>query len=128
MVSVGQVMNKDVKTVAPEAPVLDVVRLMTDFEISGVPVIDRQRNLVGIVTEKDVMKLLVEEDVNKHHVSDYMTHKVVSFKESSNILDICRFFIKSNVRRVPILNDQNQLVGVVSRRDVLLEIRRIKGL
>lgn len=128
MVQAGQVMTRDVISVLPESPVLDVVRLMTDREVSGIPVVDREKRLVGIVTEKDVIRLLVEEDVNKHSVQDYMTHKVMSFKEDSNILDICRFFIKSHVRRVPILDADNRLVGLISRRDVLMEIRRIKDI
>jgi len=82
----------------------------------------------GQVMTKDVMRLLFEEDLSKRNVLDYMTHKVVSFKESSSITDICKFFMKNNVRRVPILNDENKLVGIVSRRDVLREIRRIKGI
>jgi len=128
MITAGQVMTKDVVTIAPEAPVLDVVRLLADHEVSGLPVVDRDRHLRGIVTEKDVMRLLVEEDLKKRNVSDYMTHKVVSFKEASSIAEICKFFMKNNVRRVPILNDENKLVGIVSRRDVLREIRRIKGI
>ncbi len=128
MVTAEQIMTKEVLFIGPDASILDVVRILTDKRISGLPVADRDRALVGVITEKDVLKLLFEDDAKTRFVKDFMTRGAMTFKTTDTIDVICRFFIKSTVRRVPILNDRDELVGIISRRDIISEIKRIKGI
>lgn len=127
MVTADKIMTSDVISISPNTGILEVVRLLAKHRVSGLPVIDGDdRKLVGIITEKDVLKLLVEDDPTKSTVADYMTRSVTSFKGSDSIVDICNFFLKSHIRRVPIVDQHNRLLGLISRRDLINEIRRLK--
>lgn len=119
MIPAKQVMTEKVITVHPETPIFDALQLLSRYRISGMPVINHDNEVVGILSEKDVLRLLL--DKNSDHqktVFDYMSHDVISFNEDDSITEICNFFIRGHVRRVPIVRD-GKLVGVVSRPDIL---------
>ena len=118
-------MSRNLVVVHSDDPLTDAALLLVEHKISGLPVVDDDMILVGIVTEKDVLKLLIEVDSDKR-VGDYMTTDVKSFDESSSVLDICAHLFLHNIKRVPIVMD-GKLVGIVSRRDVIREILRIRG-
>ena len=118
-------MSRNLVVVHSDDPLTDAALLLVEHKISGLPVVDDDMILVGIVTEKDVLKLLIEVDSDKR-VGDYMTTDVKSFDESSSVHDICAHLFLHNIKRVPIVMD-GKLVGIVSRRDVIREILRIRG-
>jgi len=128
MASANDIMTRAVFTVLDDAPVLDAVRLLAQHRVSGLPVVDREGNLKGVITEKDLLKLLFENNSRKRFVRDFKNERVIHFNERDDIIKICKFFIKSPHRRVPIVNDDNKLVGVISRGDIITEILRIKGI
>ena len=127
MISAGRLMTKNVICVKPETPVMEATRLLVKHKVSGLPVVDEEMNLLGIISEKDMLRLLVEENIESKTVFDFMTKKVISFKDSDSILDICDFLIRNNIRRVPIAKD-GKLVGIISRHDILTEIVRLRSL
>ncbi|HUS38854.1 MAG: CBS domain-containing protein [Pirellulales bacterium] len=122
---VGEVMSRNLVVVHADDPAIDAALLLVERKISGLPVVDDDMILVGIITEKDVLKLLIEVDPDKL-VRDYMTSDVKSFDESKSVVDICAHLFLNDIKRVPIVKD-SKLVGVVSRRDVIREILRLRG-
>jgi CBS domain-containing protein len=128
MFKLETIMVKEVLTVKPETHIYDAMRLLLENRISGLPVIDDERNLVGIISEKDMLRLLVDDDVHQGGpVSEYMTKKVTAFSPDDTAVDVCEFFMGSPVRRVPVARD-GKLVGVVSRRDILKLIMKMRGM
>ena len=123
--SAKDIMTRNVVVVHADDPAIDAALLLIQRSISGIPVVGDDKILVGIITEKDVLKLLIEVDPDKR-VREYMTTTVKSFDESKSVLDICAYLFLNDVKRVPILKD-GKLVGVVSRRDVIREILRLRG-
>lgn len=123
--SAREVMSRNVVVVHADDPAIDAALLLVQRGISGIPVVGDDMILVGIITEKDVLKLLIEVDPDKR-VRDYMTKVVKSFDESKSVLDICAYLFLNDIKRVPIVKD-GKLVGVVSRRDVIREILRLRG-
>ncbi len=112
-------MTKDVIAVTPMTPIYEAMNLLTENEISGLPVVDEDKRLVGILTEKDVLKILINSNIGEHDkVKDYMTTHVVSFSEETSATTVCEFFIKNPIRRVPIVKE-GKLIGIVSRRDII---------
>jgi CBS domain-containing protein len=101
---------------------LDVVKYMCDKHIGAVAVVDNEQNLVGIFSERDLMKRVVVKglDVNKLKVDDVMTkNPMVGYAEES--YEECMSKMKQiNSRHLPIV-DNGKLVGMVSLRDLLLE-------
>lgn len=119
IIPIDNVMSKEVLSVKADMPIFEAMELLVKNAISGVPVVDDEGRLKGMLTEKDVLEILVKKDFAvKDTVDTYMSRNVISFTREADAVDICRFFIKSNVRRVPIVKD-GKLTGVVSRRDMI---------
>ena len=104
-------------TIEKDKSVYDAIRKLVEKNISGLPVID-DTGLVGIISEKDVLRLLYDNKALQGSVRDYMTGDVVSFDEEDNLADICDCLMNNNFRRVPIMH-QDKLVGIISRADLI---------
>jgi CBS domain-containing protein len=119
MIPAKDIMTKNVVTIKPSTSVIEAIDLLLQNQISGLPVVDEEMNLIGVVSEKDLLNIMFEDDMNVNDpVSRYMTKKVVSFREEDDVVKICEFFLKKNYRRVPIVKDK-KLSGIISRRDML---------
>ena len=112
-------------TVNRETPVSEAMEFLVTHNISGLPVVDDYMNLVGIITEKDMLKLLYNPQAEPGCAGDFMTKDVVSFNHDDSLFDVCDCLINNNFRRVTILN-QGRLVGIVSRADIMVYILKNK--
>lgn len=136
------IMSAPVVTTRPELPVRDAVRLMLDRHISGLPVVDDEGRLVGIVTEADLLpkeaqppvgepllgwfgrSLWLERLVTGHRklegrtVGEVMTHNVVTAEEETPIHVLASRMMRYAVNRLPIVQ-AGRVVGIVTRADVL---------
>jgi CBS domain-containing protein len=125
MFKASKVMTRDVVTVREETPIMDAVRLLADKGITGLPVVDGENRLVGMVSEKDMLRLLYDADLGEKSVGEVMTRKVVGFGEDTEVVDICECLIQNTFRRVPILRD-GKLVGLISRGDLIRFILKFR--
>ena len=92
------------------------------------PVVDDDMLLVGIISEKDLLRLLHTHEAEKDKtVEDFMTEPAIFFQENESLEDICDLMIANQFRRVPVTSASRKghLVGVVSRPDVLKCIIRL---
>lgn len=122
------VMTREVVTVKKDTHIIDAVKLLVKHSISGVAVVDNDHNLVGILSEKDALKLLQNPEETAVTVGEYMTKDVVHFDENDSLIDICNCLITNPFRRVPITTGGKKLAGIISRHDIMktiLEMRRI---
>ena len=123
------IMVSAVISVKPETETYEAIRLLVENNITGLPVVNDDMTLAGIVSEKDVLKLLYYNgdgtDENVATVEKYMTKKVISFDENENLIEICDSFIKNHFRRVPILS-KGKLIGIISRRDIIKYILHLR--
>lgn len=138
---VSQVMSRRVISVAPTARVADAAQLMLDHRISGLPVLDAEGKLVGIVTEGDFLRRvetgnlrrrprwielclgpgrLADEYVHTHgrKIDEVMTRDVVSVGENASLDDVAALMEKRRVKRLPVLRG-GQLVGIISRANLV---------
>ncbi|MDI9434181.1 MAG: CBS domain-containing protein [Planctomycetota bacterium] len=111
-------MSRDVVHVHPDTPIARVLELLIENDITGVPVVESNGDLVGIVTEKDMIGILFGQDTPSGTARDCMTEDVLSFDENDDIIAVCECLITNHLRRVPILAD-GRLVGIISRRDLI---------
>ena len=110
-----EVVIKDVITVSPEDTVEDVIEVMETYSISGLPVVDNQEKLVGIITHRDVKAI---EDKTKK-VEEVMTKDVVYAKEDVEEEEALELMYANRVERLPIVDDEMRLVGIITLRDIL---------
>ena len=119
-------MSTHVITCRPDLSIFEAAELLTDNHVTGIPVVDEAHNLVGILSEYDILKVLKEcapED-NKT-VNDFMTRNVITFPDNATTIQIWEFFIDNPTkRRVPIVSN-GKLAGVVSRGDIVKQIIKL---
>ena len=136
-----QIMTKDVISVGPESTVRDVARLLIERRISGVPVVDGDSRVLGMISEADLIFRVetgarrprswwlslfagggesAADFIKSHsrHVSDLMTRDVVWVEEETPVADVAKTLEERHVRRVPVLR-QGRLVGIISRADLV---------
>lgn len=135
------IMSVDVVTVAPDTDISEIARTLIEYNVSAVPVVDSDGNVIGVVSEGDLMRreesgterhpswwltFLADSDerardyVKSHgHVAkDVMTRKVITVTEDTQIEDIAEILEKNRIKRVPVVRD-HKLVGIVSRANLL---------
>ena len=119
------IMSTKVITVKRQTAVYDAIRTLVENNVTGLPVINDDMTIAGIITEKDVLRLLYTTDHKSEKVEDFMTKGVVSFNEDDNLVDITECLIKNSFRRVPITSG-GKLVGIISRKDIIGYILKLR--
>lgn len=141
---VKDIMTQDVASVQPETPVHAIARLMAERQISGVPVVDAEGRIVGIITELDMIlrnarlhfptyiQLLdsriylenprhFQEEVRRSLgtiARDLMTEKVLTVTSEADVADVATLMVEKRVNPVPVVEGE-KLVGIVSRSDMV---------
>ncbi|MCU0665622.1 MAG: CBS domain-containing protein [Candidatus Omnitrophica bacterium] len=127
MFKIEDIMSRSIVTVKKDTNIYDAMNMMLEHKISGLPVVDDNMRLEGIISEKDILKILVDGQVtDTQKVADYMRSEVVSFCPQDSVVQVCEFLIQNPFRRVPILKD-GILVGIVARRDIISLILRLRS-
>jgi len=114
-------MSKNVVTLAPEAEVLQAVHELIEKDISGAPVLDKHGRLVGVLSERDCMQVVMQGDYHGAPaglVKDFMSDNPQWVSPEQSILTLADLFISGRFHRYPVV-DNGRLVGVISRRDVM---------
>ena len=121
MFQAKDIMTKDVISVRRETPIYKAVELMVEKNITGIPVVEDDMVLVGILSEKDVLRLFYDKgnEAGKT-VDDFMTQPAIFFSEDESLPDVCDCLINNSFRRVPVTS-KGKLVGIISRKDIICE-------
>ncbi len=120
MLKVEDVMTRDVITVKQETPIYEAMAVMRKNDITGMPVIDDDMTLVGVITEKDVLRLFCgDEEDNNATVSSFMTRPAVSYRGDESLQSVCDFMMVNYFRRVPVVSNKGKLIGIISRPDII---------
>lgn len=120
-ITIADYMSKRLMTLTEDMNVVDAVKQLLAHKITGAPVVDRRGHLLGMFSEKDVMKIVLETVYNQSmsgKVGDYMSTDIISVDANSSIVDLAEKFEQTVLRSFPVFDD-NELVGIVSRTDVL---------
>jgi CBS domain-containing protein len=124
---VKDMMQCGLLTVKRKTSLYEAADILASRHITGLPVVDDAMNLVGIITEKDILKALFDPSVTGQVVEDLMTEDVVSFTPNDSLFSVSRSLISHDFHRVPIL-DGRRLVGIISSTDVMLYILKNKSM
>jgi CBS domain-containing protein len=112
VISVKEVMNRNVITFREDTPIDEVAKTLVSKRITGAPVISAEGHVVGIISETDVFS-------KKGKVArDIMSPRVISVTEETGIDEAARLLIGERIRRVPVIRG-GKMVGLLSRSDVL---------
>ena len=112
------IMTHRVYTTTPQATVQEVAQLLTRERISGVPVVNPDGKLIGIVTEADI---IAKTTANNLHVKDIMSSEVIVVSEDTPVSEIAQLLTDKRIKRVPVVHE-GRLVGIVSRADIVYAV------
>ena len=127
-ITIADYMTKNIMTLKQDADVLATIKQLLSHKITCAPVLDPAGKLVGMFSEKDSMKVVLDASYNQGMsgiVSDFMNHNIISVEAGSSIVDLADKFQDSSVRSFPVFSN-NKLVGIVSRTDVLRALVSMK--
>lgn len=137
---VSKIMTRDVARVNRDTPLWAVAELMAQRKISGVPVVDADDNVVGVISHRDFiaalggdksgtfMQIIAEclkgsgcmaVDARDQHAEDLMTSPAITTSPETPVLDVANIMAQRGINRVPIIDGNGKLVGIVSREDIV---------
>ncbi|MCC5910668.1 MAG: CBS domain-containing protein [Clostridiaceae bacterium] len=148
MFNASDIMTTPVISINPSNTLKEAVQILAEKKISGLPVVDFENKMIGMISEKDIVeytnKLHVIRLINssvwispyddvsfitsykkgfellsKTKVEEVMSKKVVSVKENASGEEIAKLMKKKNVNRIPVTNDDGVLIGIISRADLI---------
>jgi len=131
-------MTKDVISIQKYESIMHVAQILSERSISGLPVVDKENHVIGIITQADILSILgirkenTFKDLLKHmlgeplaeckmgdFVGDIMTSPAHTIRPQANIAEVVRLMDAKSIRRLPVVDDNNVLLGIISRADIL---------
>ena len=141
--SVNDVMTRDVISIGKYENVMTAADILSGRNISGLPVVDKEKKVMGIVTQADILSMVgvsrdhTFKDLLKHAlgerlperrvgdiVADVMTSQVLTTKPKATIAEVVQIMDEKKIRRLPVVDDENRLIGIISRADILKAVLR----
>ena len=120
MVKAKDIMTADVVSVKRQTPVYEAGELLITNHITGLPVVEDDMTLVGVISEKDLLRLFyADEEQRNQTVESFMTQPAAHYEEDDSLETIIDFMLINYFRRVPVTSADGKLVGIISRPDVL---------
>ena len=119
------IMAKNPRCVTPQTSLQEAARLMKSENVGALPVVESEtsRKVVGIVTDRDITIRAVADgrDLGSATVKDVMSKGTATAKATDSVDDVMKVMGREQVRRIPIVDERDQLVGIVSQADVVLK-------
>ena len=139
-ITAKDIMTKDVVSVARNIPLEEVADILNRFALSGVPVTDHDQRVVGVISEKDFLlhmglqrqktfmgviaqclknKGCIAVSMRGQKAEDIMTSPVVGVLENTPVFEIADTLTTKNINRVPVIDANDRLLGIVTRTDIV---------
>lgn len=138
---VSQLMTAPVETIKPDRPLAEAAHLLVEHRISGLPVVDDQQRLIGLVTEADFLRAMGLPSHQPHHsvwqtlesmfqhqdrvrepkgvVADLMVQDVVTVRPEQTLHEVLEVMKRHRIKRVVVCDDDRHVLGIVTRSDLV---------
>lgn len=134
------VMTREVVFVPKDTPLTEVAEVMANKEISGLPVVDDEKKVMGVISEKDfafhmggkdfrsfmgvVAQCLKNREcvalpMRRQKAEDIMSHPAITVKEATHVSEVADILTQNNINRLPVVDDGDKLVGIIARADIV---------
>ena len=123
-------MTKKIITFTANTEITEVINFLLEHQISGAPVLNFEKEIVGVIDDKDCLHTLVDSvyhnaPIRKKQVKSYMTDVYKTISIDADIVDAANEFLKSNFKRLLVVDHNGKLKGTISRGDILRAIREV---
>ena len=125
-------MVKQIISFEPEQDIWHAIQIMIKKGVSGGPVLDKQQRLVGMLSEKDCLRVLLDTAYNNHphekdKVKSYMSQNPQTMSLDKDIFHVAQAFLNSTFKRFPVVDRDGKLCGQISRRDIIKAAQKLRG-
>jgi CBS domain-containing membrane protein len=139
-ITVKDMMVKKVVSVTPDTPLPEIAEVMGGLGISGVPVVDADNRVVGVISEKDFLSRMGAESpqnfmsvvanclkakgcimlpIRAQKAEDIMTSPAIAVGERATYMEVAQLFHEKGINRAPVIDEEGRLIGIVSRADIV---------
>ena len=121
----ADIMARSEATLDPESDIYVAMERLLKGRLTGAPVVDDEGTLLGMLTERDCLKVMVDgalDGLPRGKVSDYMTSPAESITPTASLHSVAHLFLTRSYRKLPVVDRDGRLIGQVSRRDILVAI------
>jgi CBS domain-containing protein len=118
MLKARDIMKKDFKEISEDTDVQKICKILIKNNVSGLPVVNKAKKLVGFVSEKNIITTVSKYGFPKKRAKDVMTKKVISVKEDAPVEQISKIFTERPFRFIPVTR-KGTVVGLISRKQVI---------
>jgi CBS domain-containing protein len=121
---VREVMTNRPRCVTPETPISEAARLMKSDDVGSLPILEGER-LTGIVTDRDIVLQAVaeEKDPRGMPVREVASRELVTIGPEEDLSEALRLMASHQVRRIPVVDEDSRLVGIVAQADIAREVK-----
>ncbi|WP_455201329.1 CBS domain-containing protein [Kaarinaea lacus] len=121
---IGEICNRNVIIATGDTSVTELAQLMREHHVGSIIIIEQQNECnipVGIITDRDLVIELLSKDVDTKSISasDIMSTDLVTIRESNHVYDTLKLMRGKGIRRMPVVNDENVLIGILTVDDLL---------
>jgi CBS domain-containing protein len=119
-------MRTGVISLSPDATIEAAIDLLLSHNISGAPVVDEAGQVVGIISEYQLLAVTFDAATTDCKVRDFMTRQVISVGPETLLAEVATLFVLHRIRRLPVV-ENGRMVGIIARRDVLRYLVEHRG-
>ena len=121
---IGEICNRNVIIATRNTSVTELAQLMREHHVGSIVIVEQQNECnipVGIITDRDLVIELVSKDVDIQSITagDIMSSELVTVRESNHVYDTLKLMRGKGIRRIPVVNDENVLIGILTVDDLL---------
>jgi CBS domain-containing protein len=116
------IMSTDIVQATEQTTIEEALKILINYRITGLPVVDHAGKMTGVVSDYDLLNQISQSkkmDANVFNECIHFSHKVDSITEDTPLSTIMKEFIDSKYRRLPVVNPDGKLVGIITRRDLM---------
>ena len=116
------VMSTTVSTLKADTTVENALKALVNKKVTGMPVVNEKKQMIGMLSEYDILKQIAKQKVfnseNFHEPIEFAT-SVQSIRDDTPLNEIVHLFVNAKYRRLPVVNENGELVGIITRRDLM---------
>lgn len=113
------IMTEKVLTVTPETHVHEAIQILVKHGVTGLPVVDFQGHVRGLITEQELIHLLLEELITETQlVKNFMKTDVITCSSDDSVIKVCETFLSNPTVNLPVV-EEGKIIGIISRIDIL---------
>jgi CBS domain-containing protein len=121
MILVKKLMNKKVITVGPDVALKKICQVLTRHKITGVPVVNSKKEIIGIVSERDIIAAVPKPNFSKKYAKDIMVKKVITVEDTASLSEVSQIFSSQPFRHIPVTRN-GKIVGLITRNDTVKQM------